>query len=99
VISDHPVSAAAMSEEGLYYGVGTVDGKCKIINLRYIYQKYYYYYYCVLIMILIWNRYFDLEGDDQFHDMVVKGVSFTNDSRYMFSGACDYTYNFMSIMK
>jgi hypothetical protein len=32
-LSDDPISAANISEDGLYYAIGTVEGDCKIINL------------------------------------------------------------------
>ena len=44
-------------------------------------------------------RYFDLESEKQCHQAKVEAVSFTNDSRYMFTVAKDCSYHFLSLMK
>jgi hypothetical protein len=33
-LSDDPISAVNISEDGFYYAIGTVEGECKIINLN-----------------------------------------------------------------
>ena len=72
-----PITASAMSSEGLYLGVGACDGSCKIINLRYL----------------------DVEANDQNHDFVVKGISFTTDSRYLLSGTPEMDVNILQNLR
>lgn len=39
-------------------------------------------------------RHYDIEASSKPHDIVVKGVSFSQDSRFLITGAVDATYNF-----
>lgn len=39
-------------------------------------------------------RHYDIEGESMPHDIVVKGISFSHDSRFLITGAVDATYNF-----
>ncbi len=40
-----------------------------------------------------------MEGDAKPHDIVVKGVAFSNDSRFFITGAVDATYDFLPFMR
>lgn len=88
-LHDHPVSGSCLSKEGINIGIGFIDGTKKIINLRLFSIKY--------IISIHYLRHYDVESEAKPHDMVVKGVAFSHDSRFLITGAVDGTYDFMTL--
>ena len=43
------------------------------------------------------KRHYDVEAEEKPHDMVVKGVGFSHDSRFLITGAVDGTYDLMPL--
>ena len=94
-VNNHPITASCLrlwfflyiiiSTDGIFLGVGGADGTAKIINLR---------FFCDNSHSIV--RHCDFEATAQPHDMVIKGISFTTDSRFLVSGATDFTYNFLA---